>query len=558
MRNLVGRQLGAYQLDELLGSGAMGSVYRAHHRDLRRPSAIKVLHPHLAVDEGFVRRFKLEAEVAAGLDHPNIVRIYDVGRTRHTHYIAMQLVEGTALDIILRDGHVPQLDRALHLLDQIAGALDYAHRREVVHRDLKPANLILGPDDRVTVVDFGLARAADWARLTRASEFFGTPEYAAPELILAGESGPSVDLYALGLIAHELLTGHSPFGDLGTLHILNAHLNQPPPPLRTFRPDLPPALETALARQLGKDPAERFPTAGDFVAALRVSASRSEPVGSAPDPKPAPDDFSASTAGIPAGTIPPAGRFIPPPGTPASPDSSSESPPRRKRTVARATRVALETDLLAGAVGSGAFLTLLFVLSFHPAISLALASGAFLGAKLALPDLNPDRPVADDLTARELRTLTGRWRDQTEALRHSAAEPGRSAIRDRLVSAAATAERILAELERAPAKIRATRFALTLLLDAAAELSDRYARLAAQGTEALRPTLAHIDENLQLICTSLERLLANLHQTEIADLEAFIQVLQQTLRLEGIWESQPAPHNTRNADAAEPGQSERS
>src|SRR5690242_3655421 len=172
------RSIGPYDLLEPLGRGGMGVVYRARHGGLQQDRAIKLLPPHLAADDSFVVRFKREATIAAGLRHPNIVLIYDVGQQDDYHYIVMELVRGRALRDVIREEQPLPITRIVRLLRPLADALDYAHAHGVVHRDVKPTNVMIGADDRVTLLDFGIARAVEGAQqLTRAGLIVGTPEY---------------------------------------------------------------------------------------------------------------------------------------------------------------------------------------------------------------------------------------------------------------------------------------------------------------------------------------------------------------------------------------------
>src|SRR5687767_9525666 len=187
----------------------MGVVYRARHRDLQAFRAIKLLPPHLAADESFVGRFKREAITAAGLRHPNIVLIYDVGQQDDYHYIVMDHVEGRPLREVIHDDKPIPIGRAIRLLRPLAEALDFAHQNGFIHRDVKPTNVIVGKDDHVTLLDFGIARAIESAQqFTREGLIVGTPEYMAPEVVTGGTPGASADLYALGVVAFEVLTGH--------------------------------------------------------------------------------------------------------------------------------------------------------------------------------------------------------------------------------------------------------------------------------------------------------------------------------------------------------------
>jgi serine/threonine-protein kinase len=195
--SLASRQLGQYRLVKQLGGGGFGAVYSAMHERLGHPRAVKVLWPHLAEDRGFIRRFDREAHLAAGLQHPNIVRVFDIDQADGYHYIAMELLEGISLRDFQHAGGPLPLDRSIQILEQLASALDFAHARRVVHRDLKPANVIVGSDNHVTLIDFGLARESGRLTHTPTDTVLGTADYIAPEAITGASKGPSVDLYAL-------------------------------------------------------------------------------------------------------------------------------------------------------------------------------------------------------------------------------------------------------------------------------------------------------------------------------------------------------------------------
>jgi serine/threonine protein kinase len=268
MESWIGQQLGPYELQSKLGAGGMGVVYRAIHRRLGQARAIKVLPAALAHDETFLQRFEREARLSSELRHPNIVMIFDIAEDHGVNYIVMELLDGRSLhEVIRKDGPLP-LERAVVLLRQLAQALDFAHARGVVHRDIKPGNALVSDTDHLTLVDFGIARAAEGTRLTEASSRIGTAEYMAPESITDGDSGSGTDLYALGVIAFEMLTGRVPFTGVNSQTIMYAQIHTPPPSPRTFRTDLSPAVERVVLRQLDKDPMRRYPTAQAFVAAL--------------------------------------------------------------------------------------------------------------------------------------------------------------------------------------------------------------------------------------------------------------------------------------------------
>jgi serine/threonine protein kinase len=268
MDDLQGRTIGQYQILKEIGRGGMAIVYRAFQPSLNRYVAIKVLPPQLSFDREFVERFHREAQAAARLRHPNIVVIYDVGQQDDVHYIAMELLEGHTLkDLIQQEGSLPS-ERVIHIVRQAASALDYAHRQGFVHRDVKPANIFVGPDDHTTLADFGIAKAASGTQLTRSGALMGTPEYMSPEQAQGLDIDHRTDVYALAIAAYQMLSGRVPFGGTTPHAVLYQQIHEPPPPIRTLRPDLSPALEGVLDKSLAKDPRARHGSAGAFAQAL--------------------------------------------------------------------------------------------------------------------------------------------------------------------------------------------------------------------------------------------------------------------------------------------------
>ena len=326
MDSLIGRKLGPYEIRARLGSGGMGAVYEGVHEVLQQVRAIKVMSAHLANHASFVSLFRREAMLAARLRHPNIVQIHDVGDHDGLHYIVMEHLTGRSLREVVRSESPLAGDRAIRLLRQLAEALDFAHSQHVSHRDVKPANVFVDDTDRATLVDFGIARAADGTHLTITSGI-GTPEYMAPEAfddeILGPDADPfllgvGTDRYALGVVAYELLSGQVPFSGRTPQSIAFAQVNRPPPPIRARRPDLPPAVEPVLSRQLAKDPTERYPTAVAFVEALAAALrNRVSPLAS---PDEAPTRRPDETANGVGGSSAPLGR------TPALPDRTPVPP----------------------------------------------------------------------------------------------------------------------------------------------------------------------------------------------------------------------------------------
>jgi hypothetical protein len=267
-----GSFVGPYAIEAEIGRGGMARVYRARQVSLTRTVALKILAPDLAPDGLFVARFHREATIIAALEHPNIVPIYDVGEAFGHPYLAMRYVPGPSLAAALTKDGAFSLERTLVILTQIASALDYAHQHGVVHRDLKPANILLEGADRAYLADFGIARPAEGTQLTQLGQIAGTPAYMAPEQVLGQAVTARTDLYALGILAFELLTGRVPFNANSDVAVLHQQAYEPPPLAHALRPDLPAFVGTALAIMLAKSPEDRFGTAAEFVAALGGAA----------------------------------------------------------------------------------------------------------------------------------------------------------------------------------------------------------------------------------------------------------------------------------------------
>ncbi|GAB4400408.1 MAG: hypothetical protein OHK0052_24030 [Anaerolineales bacterium] len=261
-----------YQTLSLIGRGGMAEVYRAAHETLTEPVAIKILHPHLVNDPNVVRRFEREAALMRKLQHPNIVRVLDADVAEGAYFMVMAYLPGPNLrDLLAQRGALP-LDTALRFLAEIASALDYLHSEHLVHRDIKPSNIVLDAHGSAVLTDFGIARVLDGATHLTGSGVIGTLDYMAPEQI---RGLPTVDaradVYALGVVAFEMLTGKLSFPTGNPGMVILAHLNQPAPNVCALRPELPATFGAAVGRALAKDPAERFDSAGVFVAALHAN-----------------------------------------------------------------------------------------------------------------------------------------------------------------------------------------------------------------------------------------------------------------------------------------------
>uniref|UniRef100_UPI002456722C serine/threonine-protein kinase n=1 Tax=Nocardia carnea TaxID=37328 RepID=UPI002456722C len=269
----AGAVFAGYRIIRPIGSGGMGTVYLAQHPRLPREDALKVLDEALSADPEFRARFQREAELAARLEHPNIVSIYDRGEENGRLWISMRFVAGMDARQLVARGPVPP-DRAVGIVRDAARGLDAAHRRGLLHRDVKPANIVISADhegrDIVRITDFGIARSLDAATdLTATGAVLATFAYAAPEQLSGQRADHRADIYSLGCTLYELLTGAKPFGHRSGAAVIYAHLSEPPPRPSQARPDLPAALDEVVARAMAKDPAGRFADCAELAAAAR-------------------------------------------------------------------------------------------------------------------------------------------------------------------------------------------------------------------------------------------------------------------------------------------------
>jgi serine/threonine-protein kinase len=265
---LIGRLFdGRYRIVRKLGSGGMAEVYLAEDEELGRKVALKILNERHARDDQFVERFKREARNAAGLSHPHIVRIYDRGQSEDTYYIAMEYLDGPTLkELLVRKGPTPPLT-AIKFAREILSALAEAHRHEIVHRDIKPHNVIVGPDWNVKVTDFGIARSGA-SQMTEAGSIVGTAQYLSPEQARGKPVDQRSDLYSVGIVLYEMLTGKVPFTGDAAVEIAMKHLSAVPEPPSKLREGIPPDLDAVVMRALAKDPDQRYSSADEMDADL--------------------------------------------------------------------------------------------------------------------------------------------------------------------------------------------------------------------------------------------------------------------------------------------------
>jgi eukaryotic-like serine/threonine-protein kinase len=272
----AGTLSGRYETGERLGSGGMSNVYKATDRILERTVAVKILAEHLSDDERFVARFRREALAVARLIHPNIVQVYDTGVDEGRHYIVMEYVQGrSGAQILQRQGAVdPEL--AADIGVQACAGLDYAHRRGIIHRDVKPGNLMVvggpvgGGEMTVKLTDFGIARAVEQTRITQVGSVVGTAAYLAPEQVRGEEATPATDVYALGVVLYQFLTGRLPYEGSSLAELAVRQQNEKPLPPSTYNGEVPETLSAAVLRALEGDPRRRYGSADELASGLRL------------------------------------------------------------------------------------------------------------------------------------------------------------------------------------------------------------------------------------------------------------------------------------------------
>ena len=381
---------GRYELDAVIGRGGMGEVWAAIDTRLARPVAVKILSPHLAEQPEARQRFEYEASSAAGLAHPNIVTVFDCGEDDGVPYLVMERLPGSTLADELRGGPlVPS--RAIEVACEVLGGLQCAHRAGVVHRDVKPGNVLMTEEGHAKVADFGIAKAIEGADATMTVELLATPYYLAPERIRGLPASPATDLFAVGVVMYELLSGERPFTADSPLGVVRAIEANEFVPLRTRRPDLPPSLTDAIDRAMAAEPSDRFVDADEMAAAIERAAAPPPPTVDAATQEPT---LPIATASVPSRTevLPPSagpGRSRATPATtPSAPldphdphdphDLRAQGATRRKRP-----RAALLTGLIA---------MILVLVAVAVALALALDDGGTSSPDEPAPEVVPLEP----------------------------------------------------------------------------------------------------------------------------------------------------------------------
>lgn len=268
---MIGQELGGrYEIIERIGSGGMALVYKAHDVLLNRKVAVKILRQQFGHDEEFVRRFRREAQSAASLSHPNVVSIYDVGEEEDTHYIVMEYVEGSNLNDLIKERAPLQAEEAVRIAVQICDALEHAHQNQIIHRDIKPHNILIGRNGRVKVTDFGIARAVTSSTITQTGSVVGSVHYFSPEHAKGISTGEKSDLYSLGIVLYQMLTGRLPFLGESPISVALKHLQDDFEEPRQVNPHIPQSVENIILRSMRKNSSERYDSASEMLEDLET------------------------------------------------------------------------------------------------------------------------------------------------------------------------------------------------------------------------------------------------------------------------------------------------
>jgi uncharacterized RDD family membrane protein YckC len=392
-----GRVVAGYRIEGVAGRGGMGVVYRATQLALDRTVALKLIAPEIAGDEGFRERFKRESRIAASIEHPNVIPVHEAGEADGLLFISMRFVDGTDLRELIRGAGALAPARVAAIVGQVAQALDAAHERGLVHRDVKPGNVLIadrGGGEHVYLTDFGLTkRSASDSALTGTGQWVGTLDYVAPEQIEGRRVDGRTDVYALGCVLFEALTGAVPFERDTEVSKLWAHISEPPPSPSARRPGVPPAFDAVVVKAMAKDPDGRFASAGELAAAAHAAASghpapaatgsTATTAAGAPRPAGTPGPVAAPPGmGPPWPAVAPPGEGAPPPvaappfpvSAPSGPPASPPTAPPFRSPAPVAARPAWGRRMLGGLIDGGLVWTLALLVALpFDAISSDLA-----------------------------------------------------------------------------------------------------------------------------------------------------------------------------------------
>lgn len=284
---MIGTLVGNYKITDKIGEGGMGAVFRGTDIMLEREVAIKMLRPELSSQPNIVERFRSEAVTLAKLNHPNIATLYSFVRQGEDFFMVMEFVRGDTLEAVIRKSGAMECNRAIRLFCQALEGIDHAHRMGIVHRDIKPANMMLTEHGTLKVMDFGIARVLGTARMTKQGNIVGTIEYMSPEQVRGHETDTRSDIYSLGILLYEMLTGRVPFASDSEYDLMKMHIEDAPPPPRVFAAGIPPGVEQAIMRSLAKRPDARFSTAGELRDVLLSAIGAQPSLAATPAPSPA-------------------------------------------------------------------------------------------------------------------------------------------------------------------------------------------------------------------------------------------------------------------------------
>jgi len=412
MQLVPGLTIGQYRLIEPAGSGGMAVVWRAYHPRLERYVAIKFLSPQYATDPMFLERFQREARAVSRLEHPNILTIYDYGEQDGWTYMVSPFIGGGTLSAQLRRGPWT-VEEAVAVLEPLASALDYAHGEGIVHRDIKPSNILFTDRGRLVLSDFGIARILEASTLlSHAGLIVGTPMYMSPEQADGQPAGPASDLYSLGVVAYEMLTGRPPFTAETPLALLRAHIDKPLPPPRTINPDLSDAAESVLFKIMAKDPAHRFRSGAAFVDALRIA----QPKSSGFDEPPQGSQGSISSGSLDPLDVSQPTAHVKPPLGPTSRQAHQVVISARIPTVRASLPRRRFAALCGGLVGSAGLAALLLRLEWTPP-SLPPPTTSPPAATVLPPLPGFGAPRASKDSSGDNRLISGRLHKESDCLR---------------------------------------------------------------------------------------------------------------------------------------------